>query len=281
LEILYIKQRYSQIRETINTKYKVLLNTIKSINIPLYNSFRSIFETYMNCIDLEESRQLSIEEHCTTNSVSLKQHEKYHLISNDLKDAILNLFSKFKTFLNELTIFFSKTYLTKFNGLRFKSFHSFYKSIIKMDTKNKLLKDILSFGAVIEDALIYRDKYIEHPKELYTFNLKTTPFEGSILMATKMENNPKQNLSINEQKELYKFNKDDKLFVLTYSSNITGNGLVYNYHLRPSSIFPKPSPLIKQLNIPILQGEALFQSFDETSIHFHEYGVHGHSFSDL
>ncbi len=279
MEKSYLNKEYSKIKKDFNSEYSILYEYLKKNNMTLSKSYKKVYTCFMQCLNYDKDRQILIEEHCTIDSISLCEHEKYHNNKELFIDAILIFLSNFKTFLNEITIYFSKIYMNK-NNLRFKSFHSFYESIKKSEYNDEILNKILNFSKIIENALFFRDKYIEHPKELYSFDVSSYPFNGAVLIPNTNEENDRKELTFNDEVRISKYDKSKLLHVNTIGSKQISDGLIYYYHVKHCEKFGKSSNLIYQLPKSVLKGEPLFEVFDETNIHFLEYGPHTHEFYD-
>lgn len=276
LEIEHIKQTYDRQRKEINDKYLLIFKTFKAMNDAIAGKFKDIHNQYFACLSSDELRQNLVGEHCNHCSVTLAQHNLYHENSTQLKEQILNYFSKYKTFLNELAIFLCRTELASMRGVRSKSFGSLLESVKENISDNNAILLLKKHGQYFEDVLFFRDKYIEHPKRTYDFYIATQPFEGSILIpaiVTEKESTQEELF----RNEILEMNEDLDMKLELSTIGIESENLFnYYYHVIDinQSYIQNTRLVIDEYTLPI------FKIFDNTKTHFIKYGIHYHCFPD-
>ncbi len=271
-----IEKTYNSNNQAIKNEYAVIYKLIKTKNTALSSKLKDIHSHYFRCLQYEESRQFLIEEHCNHNSISLSRHNLYHDNSNELRESILSYFSKYKTFLNEVAVYLSRTDLKDIRGIRSKSFGSMLESLKYIDSDMNLiqvLKDSTSFN---EKVFFFRDKFIEHPKKTYDFYIETKPFCGSMLIPAIVS---ERNRSLDEtiKDELAEANEDPNCFLELTTMGIASKNLFnYYYHIRD-----KNQQYLKETGIELYaKSIPSYEVFDNTKSHFSKYGIHYHIFPD-
>ena len=279
-EILLVKKEYNQIKTNIKQKYLLIYNTLKTKNAVLVSSLKDLYNQLFICLNLEEERQILIEEHCNHSSIYLIRHEEYHEKSNILVNSILTYFSRYKTFLNELTIYFSRNVLKDKRNIKIKSFGSLLSSIKNYEDSDLFILLLKKYKERFENILYFRDKYIEHSKESYEFNLITIPYKGCTLRPTIKKDEESDNLLEKLIQEDRVDKEKIKLELITVGDPQFPNCFIFYYHVHN---YRYPYFEDAKLAIPkldALPGEVLFEVSDNTEIHFKKYGVHHHVFPD-
>lgn len=268
---MYLKELKSMIHD-LQKSYQLLLSisdegrqeklfAFKQIIDQLYFIHDEIFKE-------QSKREELIHFHCQTgNMITIENHEQYHQNMESLIFNIDTFFSSYKTCLNLFSIlitsFFSQQ---EVRGLRSGSINKMLNSIDDVITDDDEIKAILlslsTHGDEINQIIEYRDKHIEHSKNLVpkTINSKANG-EIQIIKSTgrrKIE--------------------DNKDVIITLEKGI--------YH-QPTRVQSSNNQYIVYFHIyqefkggeEVQIGDELGLTFDNTVDHFKKYGPHIHIFS--
>lgn len=275
-----IERLYGEIRKQLKKRFWVCHSALKVNSREIARYFKVLYDICIGCVESEKKRQILIEKHCSTSSVTLRLHESYHEESDNLRDGIITFFGQVKTFLNQFAAYLSRTSLSQVSGVRFKSFHSLLDSISGVNDTTEMLKSVSEFSGHIRGALDFRDKYLEHPGKTYAFQVQSIPYNGSSIIAYDATPATPDESSLETLAKIQSFDRDTLLHVNTLGCKPLTDGLNFYYHVR------RP-PKANLLNPPVAPnyhvvgpGQELFEVHDETEIHFLEYGPHSHSFTD-
>lgn len=246
-----------KISPSLKTKLKAYIETINDVK-----------RCFARLSGLHNRRQDLIEIHCTSGIISLNDHEQYHAVSDELLHEVKTFFSIYKTCLNSFTTFLQEA-IPEANrrGLRMKSFGSLIDSLEKYPPKENVLLPLIKIlsdqGRNIDKGMMaYRDKMIEHPKELSRGTLTTS--EGS----TKIIHG--KNVELDFYPTSQEIDHTD-ISITSLKICFDDGSYCFYYHINPSQkIVPG-----KTVNLD----EILGCVYDETEIHFKTHGPHTHVFT--
>ena len=268
---------WNDVNNLVDTIEDLLVLGGDNDKIASYRGFKQeqsrLHSTYNRILQGANDRDELIAYQCNPRvNITLRKHEEYHRITEQVIDDLKNFFSTYKTFLNQLALLISLLIpQSKIRGLRISSFGKLAESSSKTQTSDPFIAEIMHIlstkGQEVDKKYTeYRDKYIEHPSNIQEKQLSVEA-NGKIYLhqQRKIKDTEK-----GTRKSMFIILKKGIYVIKLMLEGKTRSGRYYTVYLHLHSDIPN--------GVQVKKGQKLGEIFDNTVDHFKKYGEHIHVF---